>query len=504
MKLSGKDQLEEIVTIFEEKSGLKGLKTEIQSGTGVYKIFVANPTDRLFRLLEEACNKVVPSGMDDDIPVVTLKKDTQGNLLSRAEGKAFVQSLSESLNVNRYSVEKDFMARYTPSVANAESQIVASANHIVYGRRGAGKSMLLLYALHERINEKTPSIWIDLQVYSQRNDDEAIADILVEIMHQSSEITKDVSNYEPLIAKLQKPEIDETQIRNLLPQMRRVLGYFGKSGQDLFIFLDDFHVLAKGIQPKVLDILYAISRGNQLFLKVSAIETLTRSFDPSQKIGLEVPHDAQVIKLDYNLTVPDKAITHIEAILNAQAMYVGLPSIRRICTSNDVLPRLTWVAAGVPRDALYLFSQAMIKATQAGNQRVSVSNVNQAASETLTIKLKDLDADVKTQEFENLTSIIEKIRTFCVTDSRKNAFLVEILNVDKTYEGIRTLVDLRLLHIINEGVTIGEAGRKYLALVLDYGFYTGIRAARSVDLFNKQSKKVNYRDLRSLPVFLYN
>jgi hypothetical protein len=32
---------------------------------------------------------------------------------------------------------------------------------------------------------------------------------------------------------------------------------------------------------------------------------------------------------------------------------------------------------------------------------------------------------------------------------------------------------LRLVHVISEGITVGEAGRKFLALILDYGFYTG-------------------------------
>ena len=54
-----------------------------------------------------------------------------------------------------------------------------------------------------------------------------------------------------------------------------------------------------------------------------------------------------------------------------------------------------------------------------------------------------------------------------------------------TFEQIRQLVDLRLLHVINEGITIREAGRKYLGLMLDYGFYIGFRAARSVELFNQ-------------------
>jgi hypothetical protein len=55
--------------------------------------------------------------------------------------------------------------------------------------------------------------------------------------------------------------------------------------------------------------------------------------------------------------------------------------------------------------------------------------------------------------------------------------------------------------VINEGISVGEAGRKYLALILDYGFYIGVRAAKSVDLFNKQTKRVAYKDLRRLPVF---
>src|ERR1039458_666930 len=56
------------------------------------------------------------------------------------------------------------------------------------------------------------------------------------------------------------------------------------------------------------------------------------------------------------------------------------------------------------------------------------------------------------------------------------------------------------LHVISEGIAVGEAGRKYVALILDYGFYTGIRAAQSVDLFNKQTERVAYKDLRKLPV----
>ncbi len=370
----------------------------------------------------------------------------------------------------------------------------------MHGRRGAGKSTLLLYALHNRERESRPSVWVDMQVYARRDDDGVIADVLREITSQVSPFVGEQSTFTLCLAALQQPHLTEAEIRKELPALRRLLSHFATKGQELFIFLDDFHVLAESLQPRLLDVLYAISRGNKLLLKLSAIETLTRTFDPTTKQGLEIPHDAQIIPLDYNLTMPDKATQHIEAILDSHATYCGLPSVRRLCTSTDVVPRLTWVAAGVPRDALSLFSQAITKATLANRNRVSVSNVNVAASETVKTKLRELETDASGQAHP-LQALLEHIIEFCVKEHRRNAFLVEIKVENETYESVRTLVDLRLLHVINEGITIGDVGRKYLGLILDYGFYTGIRAARSVDLFNKQTNRVAYKDLRKLPVF---
>ena len=168
--------------------------------------------------------------------------------------------------------------------------------------------------------------------------------------------------------------------------------------------------------------------------------------------------------------------------------------------SADVLPRLTWVSAGVPRDALNLFSQAIQKATAEGRKRVTVSNVNVAASETLSIKLREFETDAVGRS-DDLKEVLESIKTFCIQDKRKNAFLVEIQSDTDLFSSVMRLVQLRLLHIVTEGITIGEVGRKYIGLILDYGFYTGMRAAQSVDLFNRQTESVIYKDLRKLPVF---
>jgi len=338
-----------------------------------------------------------------------------------------------------------------------------------------------------------------MQVYSGRDDDEAIADVFIEIINQISFEADYDENANFLLSALRSTDINLNQIKRLLPQIKRFLAELAGAQGDLFILLDDFHVVTKELQPKLLDAIYAVARGNKIYLKISAIEAFVRTFDPETSVGLEVPHDVQIIGLDYNLTAPDKATAHIEAILDAHAQYAGIPSIRRLCSSADVIPRLTWVAAGVPRDALNLFSQAMTKASVEGRQRVTVSNVNVAASENLSSKLRELKADAS-KSASDLQRFLDRVKDFCVSKKRSNAFLVEIRSDDDLFDKVMKLVNLRFLHVISEGITVGEAGKKYVGLILDYGFYTGIRAAQSVDLFNRQTERPSYKELRRLPV----
>ena len=495
--------LDRIRSDFEERSGLYGIEYDIieRRPSAVLRMFLAHPTERFFSILED----IRSSYMDEngDIPLATISKKSGGDLLERSEGQLFIRTLAESQNVNKHSFADDFMSRYTRSVFGAESQITSSANHVTFGRRGAGKSMLLLYAMHVRRRVNSPTVWVDMQVYSNRGDHRVIGDVLYEVLDKTRAMLSEDEEHSSIMQKLVGENLSEQAIRELLPGIRRLLSGFSQQGKDLFIFLDDFHVLKQSLQPLLLDVFYSVARGNKVFLKVSAIETLARTYDPTEKLGLNIPQDIQQIRLDYNLTTPDKATEHIESILNSHAQYSGISSIRRLCTSSDVLSRLTWVAAGVPRDALSLFSLAVSRASQEGRKTVSVSNVNAAASQAMTVKQRELEADASDYAAA-LTGLLHEIEVFCISgnsERKTNAFLVEIQSNDRIYEGVRNLVDLRFLHVISEGISIGRAGQRYIGLILDYGFYVGVRAARSVELFNKQSKRVPRSELRRLPVF---
>ncbi|MDR2439826.1 MAG: hypothetical protein LBE12_10715 [Planctomycetaceae bacterium] len=488
--------------IFEKRTGLTGLPTEIKDGglvlppTLVFRI--SKPTTRHYRILLDIVSEYNKE-LEDYLRITILENKED---ISNAEEKLFQRTLSESLTVNQYSFRDDFFSRYIATTTGIEEQIISLANHIVFGRRGSGKSTLLLYALRNRENDSNGSacsVWVDLQTYSKRTDNTVIADVLCEIIDQLAPHLPDTPHLSitrmELIRELRHPEITMDKIRTCIPRIRSCLNMiFETKLKDVILFLDDFHLVVQSIQPVLLDILYCITRGTNIYLKISSIETLTQTFDPATKTGMQIGHDLQKISLDYNLTTPDLALEHVRSILDSIAVFCGLSSILKLCTNIDVLKRLVWVTAGVPRDALSLFAQAM---NHRRGKVVSVPDINNAASNLLTTKENDLKNDSSEQD-TILNNLIKQIKEFCFK-RKNNAFLVKKDN--QFVDDIMRLADLRLLHIINEGFTLHDAGEKTMALILDYGYYVGERTSRNIDLFNPDLKKPKTSELRTLPVF---
>ena len=430
-----------------------------------------------------------------------LKANPPGNArLGIPETNALQRVLSESLTVDVHSFDSEFANRYIQSVTGLENQITSKANHIVYGRRGSGKSSLLAFGRFELQKLDIPCIWLSMQAYAKREDRLVIRDILIDLVSEFNQFSADSLVALSITSKLKNLDdnITDNDLRKVAIEIRRFISEISRHHQLIAIFLDDLHVLDQVIQPITLDIIYSLARGNRVYLKISAIEHLTRLFNPSSNVGLEITHDVQLLRLDYNLTAPDKSRAHIASILDAHTKYCGIPSIDAITTKN-LTDRLVWVAAGVPRDALNLFSQAMTKSLNKDHNRVTRSSLNLAASHMLTEKLRDLDSDVS-ENSDELKDLLDRIKYQCIDVWKTNAFLVNISNT-KTYRLTRILTDLRLLHVLHEGITPKNAGDKFVVLMLDYGFYVGFRTAKSVNLVQDEPKALSYRDLRSLPKF---
>lgn len=471
---------------------------------GPFLLFeLAKPHDRFFRAIEHALTTVPADNPLRERTTITKRRKTPADRLSLPETQVLRAAISESLTIDRHSFEEDFFSRYTSSVTNFENQIVTNANFIVYGRRGSGKSSLLSYALHTLEQKKLPFAWIAMQVFAGRSDLRLVVDVISNIVQQLREHQHDGSAYQSALSQIELLErATEAEfpraLQRSLPKLQSFVASVSGIQRVVTIFLDDFHVIAEAIQPNVLSVLYGITRGQRAYLKLSGIEQLSRLWDVHTRSGLQPNQDAQILRLDHNLTMPDRSKRHIVGILDAQARYCALPDIRFL-TSDRALSRLVWVAAAVPRDALSLFSLAISKGIAKGEKRVSVTSINAAASESADAKLKDIDQDATGQKVQ-ITETLERVTDFCVQNQRTNAFLLEIRNSHPVYQAIQRLIALRFVHVLHEGITPHRAGTRFVALMLDYGFYVGIRAARSVELFQKEPSTILAKDLRRLPV----
>jgi GTPase SAR1 family protein len=439
---------------------------------------------------------------------VFLKAVTQKSWLNSLEVQLLQRILTQSLTVGKATLDSTFHKKFIPFLGGEERRIYSEANHVVFGRRGAGKSSLVLYACHQAQRENRPYAWIALQQYSGRDDLLVVPQVLYEIVDAVSQYPgaeqDRIQRLRGTIYSLEErgEQLTKREINQKLPIFARDFIPFVRNYKQFYLFLDDLHLLHPTIQPYFLSALYSFARGNSIYLKITAIENLTTLLHEGTKEGLQTPGDAQVIRLDYNLVNPNEALNHTRKILESYVKYVGVPSTAGI-TGNNVTERLVWVAAGVPRDALYIFNNAITKALAAGRKSIAVTDINMAAADSLTEKERYVSDDVA-EDAPVLMKVVDDIKDYCLREIRCNAFLVRLDTADERYRLLKKVSDLRFIHVLHPGITPTTAGEKYEAYMLDYAFYTGFRKAPSVKEFMSIPQQPLVKDLRKLDRYRYD
>lgn len=438
---------------------------------------------------------------------IFLRELTPSSWLQSRETQILQRLISESLTVGRSTLESDFHEKFIPFLGGEEGRIYSKANHVVFGRRGAGKSSLVLYACHQARRAGFPFCWVAIQQYRRRQDLQVIPQVLAEIVETlRGERGAESARIDGLMQTVRRLEdrrenLTKAEITQALPIFARDFLPFIKNRGQFYIFIDDLHLLHPTLQPFFLSCLYSFARGNNIYLKITAIENLTRLQNEDEQEGLQTPGDAQIIRLDYNLVDPGRAHEHITGIIDRYVKYVGIPSAQVLC-GKGVAERLTWVSAGVPRDALYIFSNAITKAIAGKRKRIGLVDVNMSAADSLTEKERHVSEDVG-DDSANVLKAVEDIKAFCLKEIRTNAFLVHLNPGNKLYQVIKTASDLRFIHVLHPGITPEQAGEKYEALMLDYAFYTGFRKASSVHELRPTPQTTSAKELRKLKRYNY-
>ena len=379
---------------------------------------------------------------------------------------------------------------------------VAPRHHLILGRRGVGKTALLLEAKSNIIEGGEIASWTNLQVLRREPTErmllyilESIFESILQESRQSMKSSRTISAlaqiYDDVTALLASDEPTRRQVDRLIPTIQRgIKRYTEATGRRVYVFLDDFYFVPKADQAALLDALHSCVRDCDAWLKIASIQSLTRWFVPSPPTGLQTGQDADIIDLDVTLQDPAKAKAFLESILEKYAMECGIGLLTSVFR-GAALDRLVLACGGVPRDYLVLAGAAIAKAQRrTSGQLAGVQDVNEAAGDAAQSKIVELEEDLSTQEGEAQITVraLEMLRSFCLDLAESTYYRVDFRDRDShpdEYSLLIALSELRLNHMINSSLSDAhQAGEKAEVFMLDLSQFSGSRLKKGVEVLD--------------------
>jgi hypothetical protein len=251
-----------------------------------------------------------------------------------------------------------------------------------------------------------------------------------------------------------------------------------KSG--IYLILDDFYFIPRIIQPELIDYFHRLTKDTELFLKVATIKHRTTQFLRTSQtyIGVELGHDAFSIDMDYTLDKFEDLQAFMLNLLKSANESSGANIPIEELFGGEGFTQLCLASGGVPRDFLSLFVSLCNSIVLSQNRAIGKVDVNEAAIANIGNKLTSMKIDAG-DEAEALENFLQLIRKQVYEIERKNVFLIakpDLDNFPQFKQRIRELVDLRLIHLIEDNTSCAPSdGRRYEAYMLDVGLYSNSR-----------------------------
>lgn len=408
-----------------------------------------------------------------------------------------IPALVELMNARARTSETQPSLRYVADVAERINLAVTPRHHLVFGRRGVGKTALLLEAKRLLEKEGALTLWVNMHPLRDLTKEDAfltialcICDLGLGALHgeAANGATKLLNAVRVSLETALADSVENRpRISAFVPKLQQAISRLCvTSKQPLYIFLDDIHYMNINEVPGLLDLLHGISRDNPVWLKIAGIRHQTRWFIPTPPIGLQTGHDASIINLDITLEQPSRAKTFLQSILQSYVEESDTAPSRNFL-SGAALDRLVLASGGVPRDFLTLCVAALQIARQRTNARtVGVQDVNHAAGAAAQTKLQELEDDAAAARgrSQDLVSALNIVREFLLSQRQITFLSVDFLDKEKRpkeYGLMQGLMDLRMLHLINSGLSDAHhAGHRSEVYLLDLSQYSGARLKRNL------------------------
>ncbi|EKO3944204.1 hypothetical protein F7U70_003110 [Vibrio fluvialis] len=270
--------------------------------------------------------------------------------------------------------------------------------------------------------------------------------------------------------RIDKLDILKNDLSNIKELFSDVAEHIGK---DIFLILDDFYFIRKDEQPYFIDFFHRVSKNIPLYLKVATIQHRSKLYIQDQNyVGVELPHDAQPIHLDYSLQDFDRLVSFKRELLAHINQKAGVDIDYNSLITENAFRFLCLASGGVPRDFFSLL--VSLEPIFGGDRSVSKPNVIEKAIENVRNKMDSLKKDASDEDIL-LENYLQIIRSEIIDKRRWNAFLLsnsEVHKYPQINQAIKELVDLRFIHLVNPNTSASNSdGTRYSAYMLDIGLF---------------------------------
>jgi hypothetical protein len=394
---------------------------------------------------------------------------------------------------------------YVKDVATNISAATSPRHHLIFGRRGAGKTALMVEARRIVADQGAVSIWLNLQTL--RNEPisriflryvDRICDLITVHYRQS----EDYPRVAMIAAQLQEEVTNELKdgtdsldtAMRLVPEVQELVHRFLRTAAvRLFIFLDDFYFLPRDEQPQLLDLIHGSIRDTDAWLKVASIRHLTRWFQSDPPLGLQTGHDAELLDLDVTLQDPFRAKEFLESVLLRYAAHVNVQRLSQLFARGS-LDRLVLASGAVPRDYLTLAAGALTRAkTRQRARLVGTQDINQAAGDAAQAKIQELEEDLAANKASAARTLdaLAALKHFCLEQERSTYFRVDLRmkeSLGDEYGALTSLLEVRLTHLVDPSVSDRrKAGERAEVFMLDLSQFAGARLRQSIRVLDLES-----------------